>query len=386
MLSSSFENQNFLFDPERNNLEIQDDYGYYASRDHSETQMNSHENVRDNPTEEHTSLGTRGTRHTRCAEDNMINKIKAAFTNYLLIYINQLIKIFFNNQKFRIWKVHRKEQINSNATKEFNKELFGKTLGTIFSAKLSEKYKTKDEDQNKKNIETLMKYPFFKELFQMTYYEFYMHHFLSQDEHIKNKLIQHLNDLDEKQRGKKEKIQNLKMGNLDTFLEGLQGKRKPNESDEEHNSYLEKVKNKAFHLPIYFGLTDLMSKNENAQRVNGENTSTEQNQLVNSNSSHIVDEGTVGEENQLNTPISGVEQQQLNDSQKDDEKSFVNDLFNQEEGNENTRPGTGDVNDLYDGDVNNGDTNEFFFSIPYSGGINNSYDGDDNDFSFSIRI
>ena len=176
------------------------------------------------------------------------------------------------------------------------------------------------------------------------------------------------------------------MGNLDTLLEDLQRKRKPNESDEEHNSYLEKVKNKAFHLPIYFGLTDLMSNNENAQRVNGANTSTEQNQLVNSNSSHIVDEGTVGEENQLNTPIPGVEQQQLNDSQKDDEKSFVNDLFNQEEGNENTRLGTGDVNDLYDGDVNNGDTNEFFFSIPYSGGINNSYDGDDNDFSFSIRI
>ena len=194
--------------------------------------------------------------HTKLSKDNKICKIKACFLNYLMSYINQIIKTYFDNQKFKIWKIDGKTEVNSNATKKFNQILFNKTIKEVFSENLSEKYKTKNKNQNRDNIKTLeTKYPFFKELFQIQYYEFYKYNFICQntDKNKQNNIQNCLRKLTN-ERGKK--IQKLKMNNLDTFIEYQ------NKNSKHDPIYLNDLKTMALNLFSFFDLHEYITPNQ----------------------------------------------------------------------------------------------------------------------------
>jgi hypothetical protein len=300
------------------------------------------------------------TRHTKRSKDNIIHKVKTSFLNYLIKYINGLIRIYFSNQKFKIWKIDGKEQLNSNATKSFNHDLFNSTLARVLSKDLSDKIKTKDKNQNKKNIEHLKeKYSFFRALFQMTYYDFYHHQFLFSDEYIITNLLEHVDNNLKKASTIKSKIRELKMDNLDTFLENQKKKRKTNESKEYFESYLDELKKMAINIPSYFELSNLKPKNENEQKIDCENKDIEQNQLTNSIHSHIPDEIVTNEkEDSINEEMECL---QLNESQEDNEikfePTFVDDMrLSIQIGDEATSPET-DKKIVFD-DLNESNSSE----------------------------
>lgn len=300
------------------------------------------------------------TRHTKRSKDNIIHKVKTSFLNYLIKYINGLIRIYFSNQKFKIWKIDGKEQLNSNATKSFNHDLFNSTLARVLSKDLSDKIKTKDKNQNKKNIEHLKeKYSFFRALFQMTYYDFYHHQFLFSDEYIITNLLEHVDNNLKKASTIKSKIRELKMDNLDTFLENQKKKRKTNESKEYFESYLDELKKMAINIPSYFELSNLKPKNENEQKIDCENKDIEQNQLTSSIHSHIPDEIVTNEkEDSINEEMECL---QLNESQEDNEimfkPTFIDDMkLSIQIGDEATSPET-DKKIVFD-DLNESNSSE----------------------------
>ena len=302
------------------------------------------ENIEDNAIGIYTFLRRRTNRHTRRSKDNIIHKVKTCFLNFLIKYINRLIYIYFSNQKFKIWKIDGKEKLNSNATKSFNHELFNSTLAIILSKDLSDKIKTKDKEQNKKNIGYLQeKYSFFRALFQMTYYDFYHHQFLYPDEYIITNLLKHYDNKSKKASTIKSKIQELKMDNLDTFLENQKKKRKANESMESFESYLDELENMAFNMPSYFELPNLKQKNENEQKIKCENKDIKQNQVTISTHSHTLDEIITNEKEDNIT--EKMECLQLNGSQEDNEitskPTFIDDMkLSIQIGDEATSPET----------------------------------------------
>ena len=114
-------------------------------------------------------------KHNKNTPDNIIKKIKTKILKYLLIFINKLLYSIFdrNTIKSCLKKVNRseyeeKEEIGlikylgykifvDKMKKDFNIECLKMTLKDFLSNKVSNKFKTINEDTNKKIIEYLEK-------------------------------------------------------------------------------------------------------------------------------------------------------------------------------------------------------------------------------------
>jgi hypothetical protein len=117
-------------------------------------------------------------RHDKYAKDNIIKKIKTTLLNYLLKFINRVIKNRYNGNighdvfKKQLLNIDKEEILSSGS----NKPLLKKTLKDIFSGVFNSKYKKNYVDDHNKNlINELLKdkdkekRDFFKSLFNLTF-------------------------------------------------------------------------------------------------------------------------------------------------------------------------------------------------------------------------
>ena len=120
--------------------------------------------------------------HTKFSEDNLIKKCKSIFFNYLIIFINNLIKQVYNNNIGyfsnikQLLNINQEQRINSKV--DYYKDFLNKKLKDIFfSAKISSKYKYPSKDHNIKLIQELLnekdkiKRDKFEKLFDLTFLE-----------------------------------------------------------------------------------------------------------------------------------------------------------------------------------------------------------------------
>ena len=138
--------------------------------------------------------------HNKNCEDNIINKIKTHFFSYLYEIINEIINENFENKKYKIKKIPTKVISNLNVID--NEEMWNNTISDILkSNKISKKYSTYDEWENKNIVEKIEKNKKemkvkkilnlkFKELFGI------FRRKLNNNKEIENELIEKINGLD----------------------------------------------------------------------------------------------------------------------------------------------------------------------------------------------
>ena len=88
--------------------------------------------------------------HTKFTDDNMMRKIKSHFFNYINNSLND--SLFNKTQVF----LKLDNFINENLKRDYNMELMNKTIKEIYiSSKISNKYKKKNNETNKKLVEKI---------------------------------------------------------------------------------------------------------------------------------------------------------------------------------------------------------------------------------------
>ena len=115
--------------------------------------------------------------HSKMSFDNILRKIKVMYHNFIIKFVNDYIKFIYDGfQRFRLRKISGK--ITQNVTKKHNKILSNVSLKEFLSNKISSKYK-QDKDKNKKIVGKLcILKTQIKELFEMSYINFYKKIFL----------------------------------------------------------------------------------------------------------------------------------------------------------------------------------------------------------------
>ena len=115
--------------------------------------------------------------HSKMSFDNILRKIKVMYHNFIIKFVNDYIKFIYDGfQRFRLRKISGK--ITQNVTKKHNKILSNVSLKEFLSNKISSKYK-QDKDKNKKIVNKLcILKTQIKELFEMSYINFYKKIFL----------------------------------------------------------------------------------------------------------------------------------------------------------------------------------------------------------------
>lgn len=123
--------------------------------------------------------------HNRCTDDNLIKKCKHIVIDSIMVFINEKIKILYNNNignsifKKQLLMLNKDQKSNGNA--KYNKDFLQKTLREIFSEDISTKYSNYNSDHNKVLIETLInekneeKRNYFQKLFSLTFLQCLKH-------------------------------------------------------------------------------------------------------------------------------------------------------------------------------------------------------------------
>lgn len=134
--------------------------------------------------------------HNKNCEDNIINKIKTHFFSYLYEIINEN----FENKKYKIKKIPTKVISNLNVID--NEEMWNNTISDILkSNKISKKYSTYDEWENKnivEKIENNKKEMKVKKILNLKFKELFgiYRRKLNNNKEIENELIEKINGLD----------------------------------------------------------------------------------------------------------------------------------------------------------------------------------------------
>ena len=134
--------------------------------------------------------------HNKNCEDNIINKIKTHFFLYLYEIINENVE----NEKYKIKKLPTKVISNLNVID--NEEMWNNTLSDILkSNKISKKYSTFDEWENKKIVEKIEKNKKeikVKKLLNLKFNELFaiFRRKLNDNQDIQNELIEKIKGLD----------------------------------------------------------------------------------------------------------------------------------------------------------------------------------------------
>ena len=118
--------------------------------------------------------------HSSSSIDNIISKIQIHFLNFLISFINDLIKGFYGYQKFEFLNFSHKEK--SKVSFDYLNEIKNSTIGELLlKIKISSKYKrNKGININKNNFEQLEQNPFFKSVFNIKFLALFSKYFNNQ--------------------------------------------------------------------------------------------------------------------------------------------------------------------------------------------------------------
>ena len=109
--------------------------------------------------------------------DKILRKIRTMSLRTVIIFINEMIKIIYNNDIRKSILIRQFLEINkkelSHSSVEFNKKFLYKDLKEILSENISEKYSNFPPDKNKRLVEELITSenggPYFQKLFELTF-------------------------------------------------------------------------------------------------------------------------------------------------------------------------------------------------------------------------
>ena len=109
--------------------------------------------------------------------DKILRKIRTMSLRTVIIFINEMIKIIYNNDTRKSILIRQFLEINkkelSHSSVEFDKKFLYKELKEILSENISEKYSNFPPDKNKRLVEELITSenggPYFQKLFELTF-------------------------------------------------------------------------------------------------------------------------------------------------------------------------------------------------------------------------
>jgi hypothetical protein len=109
--------------------------------------------------------------------DKILRKIRTMSLRTVIIFINEMIKIIYNNDIRKSILIRQFLEINkkelSHSSVEFDKKFLYKDLKEILSENISEKYSNFPPDKNKRLVEELITSeiggPYFQKLFELTF-------------------------------------------------------------------------------------------------------------------------------------------------------------------------------------------------------------------------
>ena len=121
-----------------------------------------------------------------CSDDNLRRKCKHLILNSLLIFINNKIKELYNNRIGRGICIKQLQALNqktkSTPNINYNKELIIKTIGEIFSDKISGRFSNFMPDHNQRLIQKLLNEEnidirnYFTQIFNLTFFQCLEHY------------------------------------------------------------------------------------------------------------------------------------------------------------------------------------------------------------------
>ena len=107
--------------------------------------------------------------HKRDSPDNILRKIQVHFINFIVYFLNVILKNFNFKQKFMKLDYEFKKGIK----KEILNILKSKNLGELISQEISNKYKTKNKNYNKNIYGEIKNYKVINKILSINYLDFF---------------------------------------------------------------------------------------------------------------------------------------------------------------------------------------------------------------------
>ena len=114
--------------------------------------------------------------HTSSNIDNIIVKVQTYFLNFMISFLNDCVLALYKNQKYTFLKLDRAEKLKVSK-EQMNKIKNSSIKDLLEEVKISKKYKQYNEDTNKKNLDALIKEPWFQKIFDMKILDLFVYYY-----------------------------------------------------------------------------------------------------------------------------------------------------------------------------------------------------------------
>ena len=114
--------------------------------------------------------------HNEYSIDNITSKIQIHYLNFIVSFLNDCIVSYFGKKIFSFIKINHKEK-SKVSRKHLEKMKNSTILDILKNMDISKKYKYYNKDINKMNIVALIKYSWFRKIFETKYLEFFLHYY-----------------------------------------------------------------------------------------------------------------------------------------------------------------------------------------------------------------
>ena len=118
--------------------------------------------------------------HTRDSPDNILRKIQVHFINFIVYFLNVILKNFNFKQKFMKLDYEFKKGIK----KEILNILKSKNLAELISQEISNKYKTKNKKYNKNIYDEIKNFKVINEILSINYLDFFKNIYFQNKKYI----------------------------------------------------------------------------------------------------------------------------------------------------------------------------------------------------------
>ena len=110
--------------------------------------------------------------HSADSTDNILNKIQTHFLNFIIIFINVIIKNIYHNKKRQFKKFNRNQK--STVNKDYLEEMKKSTIyDLLFNLDISEKYTRCEKNINQKYLKALSKDDWLINIFNMNFLDLF---------------------------------------------------------------------------------------------------------------------------------------------------------------------------------------------------------------------
>ena len=114
--------------------------------------------------------------HSSSNIDNIIVKVQTYFLNFMISFLNDCVLALYKNRKYTFLKLDRAEKLKVSK-EQMNKIKNSSIKDLLEEVKISKKYKQYNKDTNKKNLDALIKEPWFQKIFDMKILDLFVYYY-----------------------------------------------------------------------------------------------------------------------------------------------------------------------------------------------------------------